>query len=172
MPSPRSSDSYGAISVKKRSRRLRSVVDTNLIVSGLLTTRGSPYQLVRACRDGAVDLLVSEPLFAEYKRVLTRPTFSTKYGLTQDQIAAFLGFVRMSAVRVTPRRRLPVHVRDPKDDAILAAALGGRADYLVTGDDDLLVLRDDPHLKRLRIVTAAEFLAILQSGEEGRELAN
>ena len=58
----------------------------------------------------------------------------------------------------------PLHVRDPKDELILATALGGRADFLVSGDDDLVVLRDEPKLKeRLKIVTATEFLALVLS---------
>lgn len=152
--------------------RLRSVVDTNLIISGLIVARGIPHRLVRACRDGWFDLLVSDPLLAEYERVLTRPTFSTKYGLRQEEVAAFLTFVRLSSVRVTPRRRLPVHVRDLKDQPILATALGGGADYLVTGDGDLLVLRDDARLRRLKIVTAAEFLAIVLPKEDADDLTS
>jgi hypothetical protein len=58
--------------------------------------------------------------------------------------------------------RIPVDVRDPKDAHILAAALGGDADYLITGDDDLLVLRDDSRLSRPDIVTVVEFLSILR----------
>jgi predicted nucleic acid-binding protein len=55
-------------------------------------------------------------------------------------------------------------VRDPNDEKVLAAALGNRAGYLVTGDEDLLALRDDPRIKGLRIVTAREFLETLQVG--------
>lgn len=53
-------------------------------------------------------------------------------------------------------------LRDPKDVHILAAALNGGADYLVTGDDDLLEHQNDPRLGTLRIVTVARFLAILE----------
>ncbi|MGH2459695.1 MAG: putative toxin-antitoxin system toxin component, PIN family [Chloroflexota bacterium] len=152
--------------------RVGSVVDTNLIVSGLIRTGGTPYRLVRACRDGLFELIVSAPPLAEYERVLTRPKFSGRYGLTAEDVAAFLAFVRMSGVKVTPRRRLPLQVRDPKDEPILAAAIGGRADYLVTGDDDLLVLRDDPRLKRLQIVTAADFLAVVFPEQGGGDPAH
>ena len=65
----------------------------------------------------------------------------------------------------SPVCTLPVHVRDPKDAKILALALGGNADYLVTGDDDLLVLNGDPRLGKLQIVTVHTFLTVLQSSE-------
>lgn len=57
-------------------------------------------------------------------------------------------------------------VRDPNDAHILAAAITGEADYLVTGDRDLLVLAGTPELGRLRIVTPAEFLAMLNEPAE------
>ena len=109
-------------------------------------------------------LLRSDAIYEEYARVLPRPKFA-RYGLTPELIAGFLTSLRTRSRRVIPRRRLPVAVRDPKDAMILAAALGGRADYLVTGDADLLALRGHPALGRLQIVTAREFLAVLAHDE-------
>lgn len=57
-----------------------------------------------------------------------------------------------------------VEVRDPDDVAILATAIAGHADHLVTGDADLLVLADEPALVPLRIVTIREMLDILSAG--------
>lgn len=110
---------------------------------------------------GSFVLLTAEPLLEEYWRVLQRPKLTGKYGLTQDEIATFLSLLTTVALKVAPSRRLPVTVRDAKDEMVLATALGGKADFLVTGDDDLLVLRDDPRLRPLRIVKAKEFLEIL-----------
>lgn len=56
-----------------------------------------------------------------------------------------------------PIEAVPVTVRDTKDIHLRAAALGGNADYLITGDDDLLVLNGDPALGRLRIVTVRTY---------------
>src|SRR3972149_7072984 len=139
----------------------KAVVDTNLVLSGLLLKRGLPYELVEAWRRGSFLLLVSDALREEYDQVLPRPTFAVKYGLTAEEVRAFLALVSMLGLRVTPQRRLSVKIRHQKDEKVLAAALGGKAEYLVTGDQDLLVLRDDPHLKHLKIVTAREFLEIL-----------
>lgn len=150
----------------KKKAHPKGVVDTNLIVSGLLLKRGSPYELLEAWRRGGFTLLVSPSLQAEFEEVLLRPKFTQKYGLTAEEIRAFLILVSLLGVKVTPRRRLPVKIRDPKDEKVLAAALGGKADYLITGDDDLLVLRDDPHLKQLKIVPVTEFLEILRQGGE------
>jgi putative PIN family toxin of toxin-antitoxin system len=130
------------------------------VVSGLLSNRGAAYLLLEAWRADAFVLLYSDDLYAEYADVLPRPKFA-RYHLTPEIIAAFLRRVRRRGRRVTPRRRLPIAVRDPKDDMVLAAALGGHADYLVTGDADLLDLRGRPEVGTLHIVTVPEFLTIL-----------
>jgi predicted nucleic acid-binding protein len=66
---------------------------------------------------------------------------------------------------VVPAPTLPVAVRDPKDEPILAAALGGKADYLISGDDDVLVLSGDPGVQPLRIITPRASLGVLGPAE-------
>lgn len=91
---------------------------------------------------------------------------SRRYGLTEERLAHWLLLVDTMGVAAPVRRRLPVHVRDPKDDHLLASALGGQADSLVTGDFDILSLKADSRLQWLRIVSAVEFLdALAASGE-------
>jgi len=58
-----------------------------------------------------------------------------------------------------------VAVRDVKDEKILASAIEGAADYLVTGDADLLILNGNPALGTLKIVTVRDFLAVLATGQ-------
>jgi predicted nucleic acid-binding protein len=72
-------------------------------------------------------------------------------------VAALLRRMRVQGERVLPTETVPVAVRDVKDIHLLAAALGGDADYLVTGDDNLLVLNGDPALGWLRIVTVRTY---------------
>jgi putative PIN family toxin of toxin-antitoxin system len=152
--------------MNRRREPGRVVVDTNLIVSGLILARGQPHELIRAIRRGAFRLVLSDPLYAEYDDVLNRPMLARKYGLAATDVAEFLFLARTLGHRVEPREPLPVHVRDPKDDMVLAAALGGGADYVVSGDQDLLVLDSAPELGALRVVTARAFLAML-ANEEG-----
>ena len=85
---------------------------------------------------------------------------------------AELGARLSGATVVTLAENLPVSVRDLKDEHILAAALGGDADYLVTGGEDLLVLQGEPQLRGLRIVTAAQFLAALHRPESEPEVSS
>ena len=145
------------------SAPVSAVVDTNLLVSALLRQAGPPHALLAAWRRGAFALLVSPLLREEYARVLPRPKFRDKYGLTPEAVADLLILIDAQAVVVTPTAHLPVEVRDPKDDMVLAAALGGAADFLVTGDEDLLALAGDPQLGTLQIVTVRTFLDVLAS---------
>jgi len=62
-----------------------------------------------------------------------------------------------------PIPRASIKVRDPKDVVVLAAALQGHADYLVTGDQDLLVLASHKSIKPLKIISPAEFLQLFDS---------
>jgi len=141
------------------SGKPRAVVDTNLFVSGTFFQRGDPYRVLVAWRAGRFALLVPVFQHAELVDVFSRPKFVDRYGLAAGDVDEL--FASLAAAEpVVPTARMPLDVRDPKDAPILAAALGG-ADFLVTGDKDLLVLRDDPRLGGLRIVTAGEFLAIL-----------
>ena len=103
----------------------------------------------------------------ELTRVLRHGKALRKYGVSPEEVEALLGLVETFSLKVSPRRTVPLAVRDPKDTMVLAAALGN-ADYLVTGDDDLLVLADDPRLGQLRILTVTAFLNILKEPSEGR----
>ena len=140
----------------------RAVVDTNIFVSGSISKRGIPSRLLLAWQAGAFTLLLAEEQRAELDDVLHRPGIADKYGLIAEELTDLFFILDAMAIPVVPRRRLPLAVRDPKDDHLLGAALGGRADYLVTGDEDLLVLDGDARLGPLRVITPRRFLTLLE----------
>jgi putative PIN family toxin of toxin-antitoxin system len=146
--------------MRRQGGLVRAVVDTNLFVSGLILNHGLPSQLVKTLRQGGFRLVLSEVLLEEYRRVLTRQHFAQRYGLTPQEIRDFLTLLA-TAQSATPQRQLPVRVRDVKDNPVLATALGGKAEYLVTGDEDLLILDGHPKLPNLRIITVRAFLELL-----------
>ncbi len=148
--------------MSESSKKPTAVVDTNLFVRGLVFKRGPAFTLLEAWRDHAFTLLVSEDLIQEYREVLARPRFTERYGLTDTERADFFFLIERRGQRVTPADTLPVHARDVKDEHVLAAALGGRAEYLVTEDEDLLELRSDLRLGNLQIITGGELLDVLR----------
>ncbi len=136
---------------------MRAVVDTGVLVSGLIRRHGTTGEVLAALREGRFTIIYSTPLLVEAVEVLGRDLFRTKYQLELGDIHALINLVRLRGELVAPSRGVTV-CRDPKDDKFLEAALAGKADCLVSGDEDLLVLRT---LEDIPVLTPAEFLARL-----------
>jgi putative PIN family toxin of toxin-antitoxin system len=138
----------------------RVVLDTNIYISGVILRRGSSYAILEAWRGGQFQLLTSSAQRAELDETLHRPKFTTRYELIPPDIAALLAEIDLRAELIASSS-LNFTVRDPDDTPILASAVAGNAEFLVTGDNDLLVLAEDPRISPLRIVTPSDFLARL-----------
>jgi len=110
--------------------------------------------------------LLSPALRQEYEEVLARPALTSKYPRLAGEREALLTLLATDGQPVTAAATLPLPVRDPKDEKVLACALGGNAAYLVSNDPDLLTLAGDPGLGTLQIVTVSEFLTVLQEQDE------
>lgn len=135
----------------------RVVPDTNIVVSGLLW-RGQPRRVLDAARDGIIELYTSPVLLEELEDVLKREKFAARLTAAsvtvQDLIFGFSALARV--IEAEPIE--PVILVDPDDDAVLACALSADAEVIVSGDSDLLDLKEH---KEIRILTATEFLTEL-----------
>ena len=122
---------------KKGVRPLRVVLDTNIVISALLFN-GRASSLVPLWRAGKIVLLVSKEMVQEYLPVLSYPKFS----LTEQEIQTLFHeeILPFSEV-VTVTKPFPSLSRDPADDCFLACAAAGKAAALVSGDEDLLILK-------------------------------
>jgi putative PIN family toxin of toxin-antitoxin system len=116
---------------------MRAVIDTNILVSGLIRPRGAPGAILQALRDGRVVPLLSPAILEEIAAALSRPWLQEKYGVDEPAVETFLRFLVARGEIVEPRIEVR-SCRDPHDDMFLEAAIAGSADRLVTGDDDLL----------------------------------
>ena len=137
---------------------IRAVLDTNQYVSMALKPGGTADQLLTAWREERFVLLLSPPILDEIIRVLRYPRLRRLIRLTPTELDGLIESLLLDA-ELTPGR-LAVHVitRDPSDNMFLTCAVEGRADYIVSGDQDLLTLET---YQGIPIVTAAEFLRIL-----------
>jgi putative PIN family toxin of toxin-antitoxin system len=129
---------------------LRVVLDTNVLMSGLAHPGSIPGQIVAAWRTGAIDVVLSRYILEEVGRVLPR----LNHRLLWDD-AAFADFLDILAISVDLVEPLPVPpeaARDATDLPVLGTLLAAGADYLITGDQDLLALAD-----RHPILAPAEF---------------
>lgn len=131
---------------------MRAVLDTNVFVSGLLLPRGVPGQIVAAWRGGQFGLVLSEPLLLEIGAVLAYPKIRKRLRWNDETVANYLALLRFEAEVVMPEAGKAAVPRDADDDMVLATLLASGADYLVTGDQDLLDLAD-----RYPIVLPADF---------------
>jgi putative PIN family toxin of toxin-antitoxin system len=112
---------------------VRVCLDTNVLVAAV-ATRGLAADVLRLTL-AEHDLLVPEVVLTELRRVLR-----TKFKLPAGRINELEAFLREHEVAPKPAQLLEIKVRDPADAWVLASAVAGRADVLVTGDQDLLVL--------------------------------
>ena len=132
----------------------RVVLDTNVVLSALVFTHGRAVALREAWQGGRCEPLVSKQTADELIRVLGYPKFKLEAAEQHELIADYLPYCRTVAIPAKPPRT-PV-CRDPFDLPFLQLAVVGKADLLVTGDQDLLGIES----KRLcPIVTLDAFLA-------------
>lgn len=120
---------------------IRAVLDTNVIVSGVLNPEGGPGKVLQAALEGQrFQMVTSLPILAEVGEVLRRPRIARRHGAVERDIALLL--VRLFSVSlVTEGTMSPeVVVEDPTDNMFLAAATEGDAGYIVSGDRHLLQL--------------------------------
>jgi putative PIN family toxin of toxin-antitoxin system len=136
---------------------VRVVADTNLIVSAFLWG-GTPRRLLNAVEAGDLELFTSRALIVELEDVLSRPKFAERLRRTRFSAAFLLArYTQLATPIAAPETSIP-ELRDRDDAAVLACALAARAELIVSGDHDLLVLKI---YQDIRIVSAAEALTIL-----------
>jgi putative PIN family toxin of toxin-antitoxin system len=146
---------------------VRAVLDTNVLVSSLVAEQGPPRQILDAWLEDLYTLVTSLYLVEELIHVLSYPRIAERIRLDEEELAGILAAL-LSKAEVTPGQlRLPGVTRDPKDDSVVACAKEGEADYIVSGDQDLLVLSE---YEGIQVVTPRQFVALLASlrAEQGK----
>ncbi len=136
---------------------MRVVLDTNVLLSALISPGGSPDALYQAWRDGRFTLVSSEEQLDEFRRVSRYPKLRPY--LQPAAAGTMLNEIRQLAVLATRLPKVDASP-DPADNLLLAAAQAGHAEYLVTGDKaDLLDLE---RFKSIHIITVAKMIALLE----------
>ena len=140
---------------------MRVLIDTNVFISYLLSSHGASViqGILAAWVEDKFVLLVPEALLDEILVTVTgKPRLSTR--IPSEELKEFLTTIQTFGEQI-PRIADPIPevTRDPKDDYLLAYALVGAADYLVTGDEDLLELNEQ--IQELQILTPRQFSEML-----------
>ena len=138
---------------------LRVVFDTNGIVSAFIQPTSPPgVLLARVIQGGALELTLSMAILEEVSRAMHYPSVRKSIRATDQELALRLAMLDTLSSPVDIQAEALGVSRDPDDDKSLATAVAGCADYIVTGDNDLLTLGE---YEGIRIMTPRAFLELL-----------
>lgn len=137
---------------------MRAILDANVLISAVLSSRGSSAELLRQSRDEVFELIVSELLLAEVARGFTYPKLRER--ISAENGAAFIDWLRdHGTMAEDPTSPPSIGSPDPDDDYLIALAIE-RSAFLVSGDQHLLGLG-----AALPVRPPAQFLAILREDD-------
>lgn len=132
------------------------VLDTNVLVSALIK-RGKPRELIFKIIEGKAQLFLSKSILEEFVKVAYDPKI-TKY-VGEKDLREFLKIIGSIAKLVKIRSKFKIVTHDPSDDVVLRTAFDGKVDYIVSGDEHLLSLRE---FRKIKIVSVSEMLDLLK----------
>jgi putative PIN family toxin of toxin-antitoxin system len=131
---------------------LKFVIDTNVLVSAVIFAKSKPRQTLDKIQERGI-LLMSESVFEEVEEVLMRPKFDKYIPVFKRKI--FIEKLRKVVKFIDINERI-AECRDQDDNKYLELAVNGGGNYIITGDQDLLVLNP---FREIKIITVTEFLS-------------
>ena len=139
---------------------IKAVLDSGVLVSAFLTPKGISSELLLMARQDIFKIYLCEEIFEEIKRVLlTYPHIREQYSYSNRQVAMFCQGLRDATNLVAKIPVIKVVANDLNDDRVVACAIKAKAQYIVTRDDDMLVI---VKYKGIKIVTPEEFMKVLR----------
>jgi putative PIN family toxin of toxin-antitoxin system len=132
-------------------------LDTNIYISALNFRRGKPLQILQMAIDGDLRVAISPAILQEVLRIMEE-----KFHCTPEVLREAEALITGCTERIQPTENLTVVKEDPDDDRILECAVASGSGIIVSGDNDLLRLREYGGIK---IVSPAEFMKTATSGE-------
>ncbi|MCU0799104.1 MAG: putative toxin-antitoxin system toxin component, PIN family [Candidatus Thermoplasmatota archaeon] len=130
------------------------VIDTNVYVSGILWN-GNESKIVDMCMDGILENHTSIDILSEVERVLSYG----KFNLTHEEIDKLLKIYFYFSKLVSVRTKIDIKSRDPADNKILECAIASEVDYIISGDQDILSMKEAEGIK---IVSSRDFLEMIR----------
>lgn len=137
----------------KKKKPIRVVLDTNVLLSALLF-KGRTARMVNLWRGGAIMALLSRETFQEFSVTLHYPKFALTAGeikaIIEEEVLPYLEVVETTEV-------IEGICADPEDDKLIACAVAGAADFIVSGDRHLLAVKK---FRSIRVVSVSDFLGL------------
>ena len=135
----------------------RTVLDTNIIISSALG--GALVLILERWDKGEFTVIVTSDILREYFEVLNRPKFKLK----QETIDKITRYIYQFSEFVVPEEKIKLIETDPADNKFLEAAIAGKVDFIVSGDDHLLELRE---FRSIPILSGRDFMDWLQESKD------
>ena len=139
---------------------MRVVLDTNVWVSQLISPRGNPARVFDMLFARRFELVVSPRILSEYRQVLTYQHIAKRLHSSRADVDFLLENLEEIGIMVDPTNVPRVVPEDSSDDTFLAAALAGEADFIISGDQHLLALRN---YRGIAILSPAVFVAYMKT---------
>lgn len=129
---------------------MKIVLDTNVLISGLLIPEGKPGQIIQLIASGFIKLCYDSRVIVEYYNIMSRP----KFGFNKDNIQELLAQIKVQGSLIVAKP-LELNLIDSEDIKFVEVALAGKVKYLVTGN-----IRHYPKLryKNINIITPSDFI--------------
>ena len=125
-------------------------LDTNILVSAFISKR-KEYRILRLAKLGKIKLSLSLEILEEFKEVISRP----KFGFSQEQINQATKQLLSTSELLITSTKIDTVKEDPDDNKILECSLDGKSDFIISGDNHLLNLKE---YKNIKIIKSREFL--------------
>lgn len=134
---------------------MKVVIDTNVYVSGILWN-GNESRIVDMCMDGILRNHTSISILSELERVLSY----RKFNLTNEEIDKLVKIYFSFSKLISVKTDIDIKSRAPSDNQILECAIVSEVDYIISGDQDLLVMKE---VEGIRIISSRDFLEMIGS---------
>lgn len=141
---------------------MRVTLDTNVIVSALLSPRGAPADVVQQWEQGVIEVATSPALVTKLERVLSYDKIQQRLKLSEEALDTFVEQFRTMTLYVEPEQEVQVIAQDPDDNRVLECAIAAGSAYIVSGDTHLLGLKE---YEGIVILDPNAFMALLSVGE-------
>ena len=133
---------------------MKVVIDVNIFVSSFLW-EGNPKKVVDRSIEGTDELYITQEILEQISEVLNRP----KFNADKEGVKYYMKLIEEIANELISDIKIQNGSRDVDDNIILECGITGNVDYIITGDDDLLVLKE---FNGIKIITPKEYLEIIE----------
>lgn len=141
---------------------MRVVLDANIYISSLISDKGNPATIINKWLSGEFEVLLSQPIVSEIKRVTGYERLQKKYKKIREYRLEFVELITKQGIWIEPTEVLSIVTADESDNRYLECAIAGGAIYVVSGDEHLL---DIGNHQGISIITPAAFVTLLDIDE-------